>query len=150
MPRYVVLESDIETKGQKIRVMRDGFAVLAIGFPLPWLIFHRLWFEAIMLLPFLLAISMFSNHSDTMGIVLIGNLALGLVIALEGDGRIIARMKRSGFREVATVAEAENLNEAEFHVAFMIDGNALRGAKKAKKSDQDAELERSDMILGLT
>ena len=144
MPRYVVLESDIETKSQKVRVMRDGFAVLAIGFPVPWLIFHRLWFEAILLLPLVMAISLFSGNPETMGIVLVGNLTLGLLVAIEGAGRIIARLKRRGYREIGTVAEAQNYEEAEFHAAELMARVPSTKKKEAPKPDAD-----TDMILGL-
>lgn len=147
MPRFVVLESDIETKGQKVRVMRDGFAVFAIAFPLPWLLFHRLWFEAALILPFIMAISIFSNHPETVGIVFIGNLALGLIVALEGDGRVIARMKRNGYREIGAIAEAHNQDEAELYAAGILDQIQRFGPKRNKKPDTD--LDNSDMILGL-
>ncbi|MEO0543218.1 MAG: DUF2628 domain-containing protein [Pseudomonadota bacterium] len=144
MPRFVVLESDIETKDQKVKVMRDGFAILAIGFPIPWLLFHRLWLETAIVGVALFAVNMYSENLYLTGITFVGNLAIGLLVALEGDNRIIAKAKRRGYREVAIVADAENKWEAEWRAAYLL------GQQQRKNKNPDREPNGdSDMILGL-
>ena len=150
MARYVVLESDIETKEQKIRVMRDGFAVIAIGLPLPWLLFNRLWFEAVLLLPFVIAIAITPFSVDTFLLVLVCNLSLGLIIALEGDGRAIAKAKRRGYREIGVVPEAHTLEEAELYATYSISQQTPGEPMGPKKPEAVAEGDDDpDMILGL-
>ncbi|MEN0001097.1 MAG: DUF2628 domain-containing protein [Pseudomonadota bacterium] len=126
MARYIVLKNDLETKREKLLVLRDDFAVLALAFPLPWLLFKRLWLHAFVVLLILAFISYLSEETVTFGIALVSNIALGLIVALEGQSWVINKAKRRGYREIGSVNDAYNLQEAELLVLdkYAIDEDA--------------------------
>ncbi|MEL6436720.1 MAG: DUF2628 domain-containing protein [Pseudomonadota bacterium] len=148
MARYVVLTSDMPIGGQRARVMRDGFSVIALAFPLPWLLFNRLWIEALTVFLVMICIGMLVSQVPTIGISLSANLALGVLVGLEGERWAIAKAKRRGSREIGAVSEAGNQDEAEL-IAFHHYGTAPTPAEpKSMTANPAAPDGAGDIMLG--
>lgn len=93
--------------GDNVRLVRDGFSVLALLFPVLWLLWHRLWLELVVYIIFLTA---FSLSQPVLGIVM--NALLGLYVAFEGTNFLASKLTYHGWNEVDLVL-AGNVEEAE-------------------------------------
>ncbi len=92
--------------------LRDRFSVPAFLFGPFWLLWNRLWLEAIVAIALVVGLGLLERAE---GWTLAGNvlpLLLALLIGLEGPERRAARLRRAGWREAATVM-ADNRDEAE-------------------------------------
>lgn len=114
MASYVVMEPPAaagRAGGEDRAVLvRDGFHVLAFLLPAVWLLFHRLWIEAL----FVVAVSMaLSGIGSVAGL---GSAApallVSLYVGLEGSALKLAALRRRGWREWGVV-EADNAADAE-------------------------------------
>ncbi|GAB4357659.1 MAG: DUF2628 domain-containing protein [Oricola sp.] len=113
MASYVVLErSPVAGERPETAFVRDGFSVLALVFPLVWLVWHRLWFAAVMLLFVSAAIGMAGEYLAPGPALALAGLAVSLYVALEGPSWRMARYRRAGFVDAGTVI-ARNLDDAE-------------------------------------
>ncbi|MDW6024508.1 DUF2628 domain-containing protein [Mesorhizobium sp. BAC0120] len=100
--------------------VRDGFSWLAFLFSPLWLLWHRLWVEAVAVFAALLAASALER---VQGLGLAASLAgvlIAIFIGLEGNGMRIAAFRRRGWRFWGAVdadseldAEARYAAEAE-------------------------------------
>jgi Zn-dependent protease with chaperone function len=94
-------------------LIRDGFAWLALIVPLLWLLWHRLWFAALML--FLLSIAIAVAMGQLPGaspVLTVASVLVSLFVALEGNGWRIDKKERQGWT-FRTVIEADNRATAE-------------------------------------
>jgi hypothetical protein len=100
--------------------VRDGFSWLAFFFPPLWLLWHRLWIEALLAFAALGLISAAGEYWD-LGLAgaLLGLLA-SFYFGLEGQALRIAALRRRGWREWGVVggdsvddADARYLEEAD-------------------------------------
>jgi hypothetical protein len=92
--------------------IRDGFAVLAFILPVPWLLVHRLWFEAALVLGLTIAISVvgdFTGHDDMAAFV---TAVLSLLVGFEANNWRAAAVERRGYEQIAVV-DARNADDAE-------------------------------------
>jgi hypothetical protein len=113
MASYVVLERRPVTGSRPETVfVRDHFSVLALVFPLIWLLWHRLWFAALMLLLVSAAIGMAGEYLVPGAAMFLVGTAISFFVALEGPAWRIARCRRGGFAEAGTVV-ARDLDDAE-------------------------------------
>lgn len=149
MARYIVLKNDLETKREKLLVLRDDFAVLALLFPLPWLLFKRLWLHAFVAFFILVFIGYLSEEVVTFGIALISNIALGIIVAFEGQSWVINKARRRGYREIGSVNDAHNLQEAELLVfdKYAVD-EIVKSKPGSRPFPQPPALGGTDMLLG--
>lgn len=115
MASYVVMEPPVDAPrpaAEETRLIRDGFSWLAFIVPPLWLLWHRLWFAA--LLAFVM-LSLLSFLGESRGFGLAGALLallVSLYFGLEGQGLRIAMLRRSGWTERGVI-EARDLTDAE-------------------------------------
>ncbi|WP_421855798.1 DUF2628 domain-containing protein [Oricola sp.] len=113
MASYVVMAGgEGSARGDRTEFVRDEFAPFALILPLFWLIWHRLWFAALMVLLALVGIGLVGERLQSPGLVLAVNLLLGVLVALEGPAWRLARLRRGGLADAGTVV-AESLLDAE-------------------------------------
>jgi hypothetical protein len=116
MASYVVMEQPGRAGVADVAFVRDGFSWIAFIVPPLWLLWHRLWFEA--LLAFL-AFGVLSLGGEMSGWGLAGSLLtffVSLYVGLEGQGMRIAALRRRGWRQWGAV-EAAGLADAETRYA---------------------------------
>ena len=100
-------------------VLNEGFSALAFAFPLPWLLFNRLWGRFALALVTTIAAVVAVAWGVAPGAALpVALLAIAAVVAFEGPRwRIVSRETR-GFRACAVVT-ARTRSEAEDRVALI-------------------------------
>ena len=115
MAAYVVMEpprSSGAESGVQAEFVRDGFSLLAFIAPVLWLLWYRLWLAAVLTILAAAAIAALGNFSD-LGVALpVLSLLVSAYVAIEGSAIRLARLRRLGWRETATI-EANNRTEAE-------------------------------------
>lgn len=115
MAAYVVMEppraSGAES-GVQAQFVRDGFWLLAFIAPLPWLLWYRLWLAAVLTLLAAAAIAVLGNLSELGPALPALSLLVSFYVAIEGSAIRLARLRRLGWREAATI-EANSRAEAE-------------------------------------
>ena len=115
MAIYVAMEppaADAAAAAERAVLVRDGFAFLAFLAPPLWLLWHRLWIEA--LLAFATSVGL-TALGETAGLGLTGaalSLLVSIYVGLEGPALRIAALRRRGWRDRGVV-EARNAGEAE-------------------------------------
>ena len=117
MASYIVMEPAEDRRGDAALFVKDAFRPLAVALPVLWLIWNRLWFEAIMAAiatALLLGLATWFGHPDWAGF---GSLLIGLYVALEGNMLRIAALARHGYVEEAVI-DASTLSEAEDRYYF--------------------------------
>ncbi|MGE0501202.1 MAG: DUF2628 domain-containing protein [Rhizobiaceae bacterium] len=123
MATYVVMERGGLGRDRTSDAMfvRDGFHVLAFLIPVAWLLWHRLWIEAALVLAVQILLAM---GSELAGVPLAGAVASFVVSiwsGLEGPALRIAALRRRGWTE-RTAVEAQSLDEAELRY-LLVDGD---------------------------
>lgn len=119
MARYVILrDPDHASSASRpaVLAMRDGFSILAFAISPLWLLWHRLWFAAFLVIAASIALAFVALEPRFAWIVLPANLALSLLVGLEGQGWRIARAGGRGYRPV-DVVDANTRQEAELRFA---------------------------------
>ncbi len=115
MASYVVMEPPVANSDagrERALLVRDGFHVLAFLVPALWLLWHRLWIEALVVVAVTMALSAFGSAIG------LGNAApalafiVSLYVGLEGPALRLAAYRRRGWRAWGMV-EAGDAAEAE-------------------------------------
>jgi len=112
MAIYVVMEPPAADAAERAVLVRDGFAVLAFLVPPLWLLWHRLWIEALLALAASIALATLGEQA---GLGFLGaslSLLVSLYVGLEGQALRIAGLRRKGWSQWG-VLEAGNAAEAE-------------------------------------
>ncbi len=115
MASYLVLTPRPDNGGSnedKTVFIRDGFAFLALLLPFVWLLFHKLWFEAAMVLAAGVAFSAVGSYTGHDGAAGLIGLLVSLLVGLEANHWRAAALERRGF-ELAGVVDADNASDAE-------------------------------------
>ncbi len=115
MASWVVLEAPpgaSARQGEELVFQRDGFSFLAFFLAPIWLLWHRLWVEAVAVIAISLAITALERLGGLVVAASILSLLLSLFVGLEGNAMRIARWQRRGWR-VATVVDADSEHDAE-------------------------------------
>lgn len=152
MASYVVLERRaVSGSRPETAFVRDEFSFLALLVPLVWLLWHRLWFAALMLLLVSVGIGLTGEYLLPGPVAGLAALAVNVFVALEGPAWRIARCRRNGFAEVGTVV-ARDLDDAEIRwfagrgVAPAVP--ALRAADTHASVPPALPERQSDMLFG--
>ncbi|WP_081963770.1 DUF2628 domain-containing protein [Hoeflea sp. BAL378] len=118
MTSYLVLASPgARTPDERSVVIADRFAWLAFIAPVIWLLFNRLWLEALAAALVTVAAGLLAGSLDLTAAGLTIGLALQLIVALEGRTWRAAALERRGWRLV-DVVETEDADTAfEIHAA---------------------------------
>lgn len=111
MASYVVMEPSARSSDDAV-IVRDGFHFLAFIVPVPWLLVHRLWIEALVALAVTLAVAAAGSYLVSGIAGPIASLALNLFVGLEAPSLRLAALHRRGWRDWGVV-EAENRDDAE-------------------------------------
>jgi hypothetical protein len=130
MASYVVMQPPAGTtkaEVERTRYIRDGFHVLAFLFPFLWLLWHRLWFEALLAIGVAVALALVGETTGFGVAISLLSLLVAVFVGLEGAAFRVAALRRRGWIE-AGVVDAANLDEAETrHIAGGLEP-AARGA----------------------
>jgi len=120
MAPYVVMEPPGRAGAGEAVLVRDGFSWLAFFFPPLWLLWNRLWMEALavfLLLGLLAALAEAAGLGPAGGAL---GLLVSLFVGLEGNGLRIAALRRRGWLE-AGVVEAQTLADGEIRYATAVE-----------------------------
>lgn len=105
-----------QARAEQAVFVRDGFSWPAFLVPPLWLLWHRLWAEAIVAI---LLMGAFSGFGEMAGMGFAGSL-LGLLVSiyvgLEGQAMRVAALRRRGYRQWGVV-EGGNADEAYMRYA---------------------------------
>lgn len=115
MAGYVVMEPPRATgaeAGAKAEFVRDGFSLPAFIAPVLWLLWFRLWLEAILVLLAAAIIAALGNFTGLASVLPALSLLVSAYIGVEGQAMRLARLRRRGWHEAAVI-EAGNRSEAE-------------------------------------
>ncbi len=117
MASYVVMEplagAGMGHSGEDRAVLvRDGFHFLAFLLPAVWLLFHRLWIEALVVVAVTMALSGLGSVAGLGNAAPALSLLVSIYVGLEGSALKLAALRRRGWREWGTV-EADNAADAE-------------------------------------
>lgn len=119
MAIHVVMEPPAASEADatlRAVLVRDRFTLLAFLAPLIWLLWHRLWIEALLVLAATVALVAFG---EWLGSGFAGGalaLLISLYVGLEGQAMRIAAMRRRGWREWGVV---ESANAAEAEIRYL-------------------------------
>lgn len=115
MASYVVMLPPGGSPEQRLEqavFLRDGYSWLGFLVPPLWLLWHRLWLEAILAF---LAMALFSGLGEALNLPLVGGL-LGLLVSLyvglEGQAMRVAALRRRGWQDWGVV-EADRADTAD-------------------------------------
>ena len=106
MTSYLVLASPgARTPDEKSVVIADQFTLLGFIAPVIWLLFNRLWFEALAAALVTVAASMLAGAAGQPVLGIAIGLALQMITGLEGRNWRAAALQRRGWRLVDVVEE---------------------------------------------
>lgn len=115
MASYVVMLPPGGSPEQRLEqavFLRDGFSWLGFLVSPLWLLWHRLWLEAIFAF---LAMALFSGLGEALSLPVVGGL-LGLLVSLyvglEGQAMRVAALRRRGWQDWGVV-EADRADTAD-------------------------------------
>lgn len=118
MAVYVVMEPPGDAgQADGARLIRDGFSWMAFILPPLWLLWHRLWIEA--LLAFV-ALGLLMVLGELAGFGLAGwslTLLVSLYVGLEGHAMRVNALRRRGWRDWGVVS-ADRCEDAEARYAY--------------------------------
>jgi hypothetical protein len=120
MASYVVMLPPGGSPEQRLEqavFIRDGFSWPGLIVPPLWLLWHRLWIEAILVF---LVMALFSGLGEVAGFRIVGSL-LGLLVSLyvglEGQAMRIVAQRRRGWQDWGVV-EASRQDAADLRYAL--------------------------------
>lgn len=127
MASYVVMEPPPGGRGHERQavLVRDGFHFFAFLVPVLWLLFHRLWIEALFVFALTLALSGLGSLAGLGDAAPILSLLVSICIGLEGPALKLAALRRRGWRD-AGVVEADNVGDAEIRYLYAADRDENR------------------------
>ena len=122
MASYVVMEPPPDGRGHERQavLVRDGFHFFAFLIPVLWLLFHRLWIEALFVFALTLTLSGLGSLAGLGNAAPILSLLVSICIGLEGPALKLAALRRRGWRD-GGVVEADNARDAEIRYLFDAD-----------------------------
>lgn len=100
--------------------VRDGFYLFGFLMPVIWLLWHRLWLEAIVTLAASLALAAAAEWAGFTLAAPLLPLLISLYVGLEGGALRVAALRRSGWREWGVI-EADTVGDAETRYVFADD-----------------------------
>ncbi|WP_306117211.1 MULTISPECIES: DUF2628 domain-containing protein [unclassified Roseitalea] len=140
MARYVIMRDERTQPRSRPAVIaiRDGGSLLALAFPLLWLLWHRLWIASLLLIAASLALGFFSSDPQLGGFVLAASIVLAILVGLEAQGWRVAKARRQGYA-VVDIIEASDRAEAELRFAerFGLSGRDNRSDGNPGPSEGD-------------
>lgn len=148
MTSFVVMESP--DKGDAVYV-RDRFHVLAFLLAPLWLLWNRLWIEALLVFAAMSLIGVLTTLSGAPQVAPWLSLLLSVFVGLEGPALWLAAYRRRGWKDAGVVI-ADNAGDAEIrHVYAMADAPAASAPAPASTPAPIAPIRsaQSGPVLGL-
>ncbi|MCB1420081.1 MAG: DUF2628 domain-containing protein [Notoacmeibacter sp.] len=113
MASFTVIAPPADPEGERALFLRDGFSVFAFLLPLVWLLWRRLWLEAVLYLALMVGVTLCVRQgwvpSPAVGVT---SLLASLYVGLEATTLRLAGLLRRGHSEVGIV-QADDVAEAE-------------------------------------
>ncbi|RCS22333.1 DUF2628 domain-containing protein [Phyllobacterium salinisoli] len=130
MASFVIMEPPEARKAkaganaaERTLFVRDGFSVMALILPFPWLLIYRLWFEAALVLAAAVALGLAGEHWNIGAPAAVLSFLVSILVALEGSNWRLAALRRRGYTEKGVI-EASDRAEAEIrYFAEDVSGN---------------------------
>ena len=142
MTAYLILASPgAQTPDEHSVVIADRFAFLAFLAPVIWLVFNRLWLEAVAAALVLATATMLASSAGHPALGTALGLALSLITALEGRNWRAAALQRRGWRLVDVVETDDPELAFEIHAAHAMTEEKAPGRP-------DATPDRAPLLLG--
>jgi hypothetical protein len=117
MASYVVIEDPGQPgRAEGVALIRDGFSWLAFLFGPLWLLWHRLWAEALLAVVAFCLLGALPIHGLAGSLL---SLAVPLYLGLEGQGMRVTALVRRGWLEWGVV-EAADADDADLRYAAEI------------------------------
>lgn len=132
MAIYVVMEPPASGGRKDGVLVRDGFHLLAFLVPVIWLLWHRLWIEALAAVVVALALAALGSISGYGPASSLLSLLVAVYVGLEGAALRLAALRRRGWREWGAV-EAGDAGEAEIRYLAEAQGDAEEGGIGARQ-----------------
>jgi Protein of unknown function (DUF2628) len=149
MASYIVMERRAAAGRLPDTVfVRDEFSFLALFLPVVWLLWHRLWFAAVMMIIISTGLALTGEWLGGAAVITLAGLALGIFVALEGPAWRIAQYRREGFAERAAL-QAASLQEAEIRW-FVHPGEEAAATPPLMVSATSRADARPDMLFGFS
>ena len=113
-------------------LIRDGFSFLAFLVPPLWLLWHRLWIEALLAFAALVIAAVIGRATGVAVAATLISLLVSILVGLEGNGLRITAFMRRGWSNWGVV-EAGNLYDAETCYAAAISSDDDRVPDQAPR-----------------
>lgn len=122
MASYIVMTAPSRAgpEGPETEYVRDGFAILAFIVPWLWLLWHRLWIEALFAIAAALGLAALGNVAGYGVAGPLLSVLVSIYVGLEGASLRLAALRRRGWREWGVV-EADSVDDAEIHFLTALD-----------------------------
>jgi hypothetical protein len=144
---YVVMQPPGGSAGSA-ELVRDRFAWLGFLFPPVWLVWHRLWIEALLTLAASVALTALGDAAG-LGLLAAGlSLFVSVYVGLEGPALRLAALRRRGWLETGVV-EAGSHDEAEIRLLAGSEAPAASQAPHAAVPAAAPRQVRQGPALGL-
>lgn len=149
MASYVVMEQPGRVGVTDVAFVRDGFCWAAFIVPPLWLLWHRLWFEAMLVFLVLALLSVLGETGWPWPGSLLA-LTVSLYVGLEGQNLRVAALRRRGWRAWGAV-EAASLTDAETRYAAEASDEepAVSDAPRIVPGPTPARPGHAGLVLGL-
>ncbi|MBB4066898.1 DUF2628 domain-containing protein [Gellertiella hungarica] len=108
----VMMPPEGETNPDSARFIRDGFSLAAFVFPLLWLLWNRLWLYTLVYVLVVIGLGVAAEEWASSDALVVAQLALSLLIGLEGGTIRAGHLVSKGWKMVAVIP-ASSLDEAE-------------------------------------
>lgn len=116
MASFVVMESPVDRAPRDPLFVRDGFSWIGFLLPLVWLLWHRLWIEAVLTFAVLFVLGAVAESAGLGAAAPLVSLIAGLYIGIDGAAIRLAALERRGWREWGVI-EARDATDAEIRHA---------------------------------
>ncbi len=137
---------DIAARAQGVLFVREGFAWMALLFPIIWLIYHRMW---IVLAGFVAIVALVQLGVVTLGlsdaVAVVASVALSGVFALQANDLRCWSLGRRGYKLVALVS---GRNRGECEKEFFTNWLAAQGARNDALSETTEAVKSAPAAAG--
>jgi hypothetical protein len=115
MAVYVVMEPP--SPAADAMLVRDGFHLFGFLTPPIWLLWHRMWIEAIVAFAIAMVLAALGEALDAGFAGTLLSLLVSIYVGIEGAALRLAALRRRGWREWGVV-EADSFGDAEARYLF--------------------------------
>ena len=112
MAGYIVLTPELDQRPDAAVLVRDGFHVMAFLLPVIWLLWHRLWIEALIAFAAAAVLSTLAGLAGFGAASPAWSLLVSIFFGLEAAHLRVLAMRRRGWRQWGVI-EADSLRSAE-------------------------------------